>query len=43
MGFYQFRKEQLLHSGVDDVWDYISSPANLKGSCFEKDEIISYL
>jgi ligand-binding SRPBCC domain-containing protein len=30
MGFYQFRKEQLLHSGVDEVWDYISSPANLK-------------
>ena len=30
MGFYQYRKEQLLHAGVDEVWDYISSPSNLK-------------
>lgn len=30
MGFYQFRKDQLLHSGIDEVWDFISSPANLK-------------
>ncbi|MBI5010466.1 MAG: SRPBCC family protein [Bacteroidia bacterium] len=30
MGFYQYRKEQLLHAGVDEVWDFISSPSNLK-------------
>ncbi len=30
MGFYQYRKEQLLHSAIDEVWDYISSPVNLK-------------
>jgi ligand-binding SRPBCC domain-containing protein len=30
MGFYQFRKEQLLHSDIDEVWEFISSPRNLK-------------
>jgi len=30
MGFYQFRKEQLLYSGINEVWDFISSPRNLK-------------
>lgn len=30
MGFYQYRKEQLLHAGVDEVWDFISYPSNLK-------------
>ena len=30
MGFYQFERKQLLHSSVEEVWDFISSPANLK-------------
>lgn len=30
MGFYQFRKEQLIHSDINEVWDFISSPFNLK-------------
>ena len=30
MSFYQFHKEQLLFSTIDEVWDFISSPKNLK-------------
>jgi ligand-binding SRPBCC domain-containing protein len=30
MGFYQFRKEQLLYSDINEVWDFISTPGNLK-------------
>ncbi len=30
MPFYQFSKEQKLNASLDDVWDFISSPANLK-------------
>lgn len=30
MAFYQFHKEQFLPASIDDVWDFISSPANLK-------------
>lgn len=30
MGFYQFQKEQVISSSVDELWDFISSPQNLK-------------
>jgi len=30
MGFYQFQKKQNLNASIDEVWDFISSPANLK-------------
>ncbi len=30
MGFYQFRREMLVKESIDVVWDFISSPANLK-------------
>ncbi|MFN8207665.1 MAG: SRPBCC family protein [Bacteroidales bacterium] len=30
MGFYQFEKKQLIKASLDQVWDFISSPANLK-------------
>ena len=30
MPFYQFSKEQKLNASLDEVWDFISSPANLK-------------
>ncbi|PXY01608.1 hypothetical protein DF185_09050 [Marinifilum breve] len=30
MSFYQFYKEQILHASIDDVWEFISSPINLK-------------
>ncbi len=30
MGFYQFKQEQLVNASVPEVWDFISSPANLK-------------
>jgi ligand-binding SRPBCC domain-containing protein len=30
MAFYQFRQEQLIPASIDEVWDFISSPANLK-------------
>lgn len=30
MGFYQLKTEQIVHAGLDEVWDFISSPANLK-------------
>lgn len=30
MAIYQFYKEQILDASIDQVWDFISSPANLK-------------
>jgi ligand-binding SRPBCC domain-containing protein len=30
MGFYQFKREQFIHATIDEVWDFISSPKNLK-------------
>jgi ligand-binding SRPBCC domain-containing protein len=30
MGFYQFRQSQQLNASIDEVWDFISSPKNLK-------------
>jgi len=30
MGFYQFTKKQIIHATLDEVWNFISSPANLK-------------
>ncbi len=30
MGFYQFKREQVIHSTINEVWDFISSPENLK-------------
>ncbi len=30
MGFYQFRREQFLKTNLEEVWDFISSPKNLK-------------
>ncbi|AZQ65209.1 hypothetical protein EI427_23635 [Flammeovirga pectinis] len=30
MAFYQFKREQLINASVDEVWDFISSPRNLK-------------
>ncbi len=30
MGFYQLKKEQIVHAGVEEVWDFISSPVNLR-------------
>ncbi|WP_297098723.1 SRPBCC family protein [uncultured Draconibacterium sp.] len=30
MAFYQFRREQLINSTIDEVWDFISTPQNLK-------------
>lgn len=30
MGFYQFQKEQLVKTSVEHLWDFISSPQNLK-------------
>ncbi|MCF7825308.1 MAG: SRPBCC family protein [Candidatus Marinimicrobia bacterium] len=30
MAFYQFKREQLIPASQVDVWDFISSPANLK-------------
>jgi ligand-binding SRPBCC domain-containing protein len=30
MGFYQFKKELKIHASVEEVWDFISSPRNLK-------------
>ena len=30
MGFYQFKREQKIPASIDQVWDFISSPANLK-------------
>lgn len=30
MGFFQFRESQQLNASLDEVWDFISSPKNLK-------------
>lgn len=30
MGFYQFKKQQIIPATIDVVWDFISSPMNLK-------------
>ncbi len=30
MGFYQFKKEQIINQPKDIIWDFISSPKNLK-------------
>lgn len=30
MAFYQFRREQFLKTSVEEIWDFISSPKNLK-------------
>lgn len=30
MAFYQFKREQKLRAGKDEIWDFISSPRNLK-------------
>jgi len=30
MAFYQFKREQLLNTNIDELWDFVSSPRNLK-------------
>ncbi len=30
MGFYQFKKQQKINASIDEAWDFISSPGNLK-------------
>ncbi len=30
MPLYQFKKQQKVNSNIDDLWDFISAPANLK-------------
>ena len=30
MAFYQYKKEQLIKAPLEEVWDFISSPENLK-------------
>lgn len=30
LGFYQFKREQQINATLDEVWDFISSPKNLK-------------
>jgi ligand-binding SRPBCC domain-containing protein len=30
MAFYQIRKQQIIKASIDEVWDFISSPKNLK-------------
>jgi len=30
MAFYQFHREQILDTSIDKLWDFISSPQNLK-------------
>jgi len=30
MGFYQFKQSQLFKNSVDELWDFISNPSNLK-------------
>lgn len=30
MAFYQFKREQKLNASLEELWDFISSPANLK-------------
>jgi ligand-binding SRPBCC domain-containing protein len=30
MAFYQFQREQIVNTSIDELWDFISSPRNLK-------------
>ena len=30
MAFYQFQKQQKIRTSIDEIWEFISSPANLK-------------
>ena len=30
MAFYQFRREQLIKSSLEEVWEFVSAPQNLK-------------
>ena len=30
MAFYQFQKEQFIKTSIDEIWEFISSPQNLK-------------
>ncbi|MEI7526608.1 MAG: SRPBCC family protein [Mariniphaga sp.] len=30
MAFYQFRREQFIKTSIEELWDFISSPRNLK-------------
>ena len=30
MGFYQFRRTKTINSPIEEIWDFISSPKNLK-------------
>lgn len=30
MAFYQFKREQLVNTNIDELWDFVSSPRNLK-------------
>lgn len=30
MAFYQFQREQFIKASIDELWDFISSPQNLK-------------
>ena len=30
MAFYQFHKQQKIRTTIDEIWDFISSPPNLK-------------
>jgi ligand-binding SRPBCC domain-containing protein len=30
MAFYQFHSEQKINASIDEIWDFISSPSNLK-------------
>lgn len=30
MAFYQFHQEQILNTSIEELWDFISSPQNLK-------------
>ena len=30
MGFYQFKRQQKLPGNIEEIWDFISSPSNLK-------------
>ena len=30
MAFYQFKREQKVNASLDEIWDFISSPSNLK-------------
>jgi len=30
MAFYQYKREQILNTSIEEIWDFISSPQNLK-------------